>query len=314
MKKVLAKVGSLLLTLVLVSMVTFFLFQVIPGDSALSKAGMNGTTEQVELLKEQYGLNKPILERYVDWLAGVLKGDFGISYNYNMPVKQLIGERMGVTLGLGIMSMILILVFSIPLGLLASRYAGKWIDKVIMVLNQVIMAIPHFFLGMLISLIFGLTLKWFMPGRYISYKQDFWGFVGYMIYPAIAIALPKIAMLVKFLRTSVNGQMHLDYVRTARSKGASERYVLYHHVLKNALIAVITFFAMIVAEVMAGSIILETVFSLPGLGRLLVVSISNRDFPVVQAIILYIAIIVIVMNAIVDILYRYIDPRVQNEM
>lgn len=314
MKKVLAKVGSLLLTLVLVSIVTFFLFQVIPGNSALSKAGMNATAEQVELLKEQYGLNKPIWERYVEWSAGVLKGDFGISYNYNMPVKQLIGERMGVTLGLGIMSMILILICSIPLGLLASRYAGKWIDKVIMVLNQVIMAIPHFFLGMIISLIFGLTLKWFMPGRYISYKQDFWGFVEYMIYPAIAIALPKIAMLVKFLRTSVNGQMHLDYVRTARSKGASERYVLYHHVLKNALIPVITFFAMIVAEVMAGSIILETVFSLPGLGRLLVVSISNRDFPVVQAIILYIAVIVIVMNAIVDILYRYIDPRVQNEM
>jgi len=313
MKKILVKVGSLMCTLILVSIVTFVLFQIIPGNSAVAKVGTSGTKEQIEALEEQYGLNKPIVVRYADWVTGVLHGDFGESYSFNMPVSDLIGERMGVTVGLGLITLILIIFISVPLGLLASRYAGKWVDHLITVVNQVAMAIPHFFLGMLICLIFGIVLKWFTPGQYVSYKTDFWGFVGYMIYPAIAIAIPKIAMLVKFLRTSVDRQMELDYVRTARSKGASERYVLYHHVLKNALIPVVTFLAMIVAEVMAGSIILETVFSLPGLGRLLVVSISNRDFPVVQAIILYIAIIVIVMNGIVDILYQYLDPRVQND-
>ena len=234
-----------------------------------------------------------------------------MSYQYNVPVTNLVSDRMAVTVGLGLLSIVLILAISIPLGLFISRHEGGMWDHVISTLNQVFMSIPHFFLGMLICLIFGIILKWFQPGAYVPMKQSVSGYFAYILYPAIALAIPKIAMVVKFLKTSVIRQMNMDYVRTARGKGNSERRILYSHVLKNALIPVITFLAMIIAEVLAGSIVLEPVFSLPGLGRLLVVSISNRDYPVVQAIVLYIATIVIVLNCIVDILYQVLDPRVK---
>lgn len=311
MKWLIKKVTAIVLTLFLVSVITFLAFEVIAGNSVVSKLGMDATPEQVEALKEEYGLNKSIPERYSNWLSGAVQGDFGTSSQYNVPVTELVLERMKVTAGLGLFSIGLILVISIPLGLFVSRHEGKMWDYLITTVNQVFMAIPHFFLGMLICLIFGLTFHWFIPGAYVPMSQSISRYFGYMIYPAVAIALPKIAMVVKFLKTSVVRQMKMDYVRTARGKGNSERRILYYHVLKNALIPVITFLGMIFAEVLAGSIVLEPVFGLPGLGRLLVASIANRDYPVVQAIVLYIAVIVIVINSIVDILYRVLDPRVK---
>lgn len=305
------KVIATVLTLFLVSVITFLTFEVIAGNSVISKAGMNASPEQIAALEEEYGLNKSIPERYTNWLVHAVQGDFGTSSQYNVPVTSLVSERMKVTAGLGLLAIGFILIVSIPLGLFVSRHEGKMWDYLITAVNQIFMAIPHFFLGMLICLIFGLTFRWFVPGAYVPMNQSVSGYFGYMIYPAIAIALPKIAMVVKFLKTSVVRQMKMDYVRTARGKGNSERRILYHHILKNALIPVITFLGMIIAEVLAGSIVLEPVFGLPGLGRLLVVSISNRDYPVVQAIVLYIAVIVIVINGIVDLLYKVLDPRVK---
>lgn len=311
MKWIMKKITAMVITLFFVSVVTFLAFEVIAGNSVISKLGMDATAEQVEALKEEYGLNKSLPERYVDWLSGAVKGDFGTSYQYNMPVSKLVAERMPVTVGLGLIGIVLILLISIPLGLFVSKHEGGLWDHIITTMNQVFMAVPHFFLGMLICLIFGTVLKWFTPGAYVPMSQNFFGYFSYMIFPAIAIAIPKIAMVVKFLRTSVVRQMGMDYVRTARGKGNSEHRILYHHVLKNALIPVITFLAMVIADVLAGSIVLEPVFSLPGIGRLLVVSIANRDYPVVQVIVLYIATLVIVMNCIVDILYQVLDPRVK---
>ena len=301
----------MIVTLFLVSVITFLAFEVVAGNSMVSKMGMDASPEQIKALEEEYGLNKSLPERYGDWFIHAIQGDFGTSYQYNVPVTNLVSERMAVTVGLGLLSIVLILAISIPLGLFISRHEGGMWDHVISTLNQVFMSIPHFFLGMLICLIFGIILKWFQPGAYVPMKQSVSGYFAYILYPAIALAIPKIAMVVKFLKTSVIRQMNMDYVRTARGKGNSERRILYSHVLKNALIPVITFLAMIIAEVLAGSIVLEPVFSLPGLGRLLVVSISNRDYPVVQAIVLYIATIVIVLNCIVDILYQVLDPRVK---
>lgn len=311
MRWIVKKISAMLTTLFLVTVVTFLAFEVIAGNGVVSKLGMDASKEQIEALEEEYGLNKSVPVRYVEWLGNAVRGDFGVSYQYNMPATQLVGERMKVTVGLGLIAVILVLVVSIPLGLFVSKHEGGMWDNLITTINQIFMSIPHFFLGMLICLIFGLLLKWFIPGAYVPASQSISRYLGYMIYPAVAIALPKIAMVVKFLRTSVVRQMKMDYVRTARGKGNSENRIRYHHVLKNALIPVITFMAMMIADVLAGSLVIEPVFSLPGLGRLLVVSVANRDYPVVQLIVLYIATLVVVLNGVVDILYQVLDPRVK---
>lgn len=310
MKYFIKKFCTLIITLFIISFVTFLAFQVIPGDSAVTALGTDASPDQVEALRESYGLNKNIAERYADWLFDAVRGDFGESVNYGIPVRKLVGDRFFVTAGLGILSILIIVMLSLPLGILSAKREGGLWDRLITLISQIGMAVPPFFLGMLITLLFGIVLKWFTPGRYVSIRESPAGYLHYMIFPALAIAVPKTAMMVKFLRSSVLRQMKSDYVRTARSKGSTENRVLYRHVLKNALIPVITFLGMVIADVLAGSIIIEQVFNLPGMGRLLIVGISNRDFPVVQAIVLYIAVLVITVNFIVDVVYRLIDPRI----
>jgi len=304
------KFAALIITLLLVSFFTFIAFQIIPGDSATSALGTSATKESIEALREKMGLNDNIFIRYFGWLGSSLRGDFGMS-SQNLPVNSLVGGRMPVTLWLAIISIVIIVIISIPLGILAAKKEGGLLDRMIVLLTHTTMAIPPFFLGIIITLVFGIALKWFTPGSYISPSDNFGQFIRFMIFPALAIAIPKIAMVVKFLRSSVLRQMQLDYVRTARSKGNLESVILYRHVLKNALIPVITFFAMVVADVLAGSIIVEQVFGLPGIGRLLVTSISNRDYAVVQVIIVYIAFVVVTINFVVDMLYQRIDPRIR---
>lgn len=311
MKYIAKKIYTLVITLFLVSFLTFIAFQVIPGDSAITSLGTNATEEAILALREELGLNENIVVRFFTWAGNTLQGDFGKSFQYELPVKTLVGDRLPVTLWLSLLSILMILMVSIPLGILTARREGGFLDRMITLITNTSMAIPPFFLGMLITLVFGFVFKWFTPGKYISPSEHFGQFLYYLIFPALAIAIPKIAMIVKFLRSSVLRQLKQDYVRTARSKGHKENTILYGHVLKNALIPVITFMAMVIADIMAGSIIVEQVFGLPGLGRLLVTSISNRDYPVVQIIILYIAAIVVTINFIVDIIYQYIDPRVK---
>jgi peptide/nickel transport system permease protein/oligopeptide transport system permease protein len=310
MKYIIKKGFTLITTLLLASIFTFTAFQVIPGDSVTVALGMEATEEAIEAYREEMGLNESLPIRYITWLSKALTGDFGTSIEYDMPVSKLISDRLPVTVWLAVLSFLFIIIISLPLGILAAKRKDRPSDRVITVLTQVSMAVPAFFLGMILSLVFGVILKWFTPGQYVNYHENFLGFLRFMIFPAIAIAIPKIAMLVKFLRSSILRQMNLDYVRTARSKGMKENDILYRHVLKNALIPVITFSAMILADILAGAILIEQVFNLPGLGRLLLVSISNRDYFVVQAIILYIATVVVVINFLVDILYQWIDPRV----
>lgn len=312
MKYGIKKITSLLITLLLVSFITFVAFQVIPGDSVISSLGTSATPESIEALREELGLNENVLIRYTNWLKNTLRGDFGTSFSYNLPVTSLIKERMPVTLSLAGLSIVLILVISIPLGAFTGRRSGGVVDNIVTFLLHLTMAVPPFFLGIILTLVFGLILEWFTPGNYISYKENLGAFIGYLIFPAFAMALPKIAMVVKFLRSSIIRQLQMDYVRTAKSKGNTDRDIMYRHVLKNAFLPVITFVGMVFADVLTGSIIIEQVFGLPGLGRLLVTTISNRDYPVVQIIILYTAGVVILLNFAVDILYRIIDPRVRN--
>lgn len=302
---------TLIITLFFVTLLTFIAFSVIPGDGALSKLSIEADYEAVEALRESLGLNQSIPLRYINYIKGVFMGDLGKSIQYGIPVKTLIGERLPITVWLAVLSMVMIITLSIPLGILSSIKKDGAGDKIITFSTQIFMSIPAFFLGIIITIIFGISLKWFVPGAYIPMGKSISGFFKYMIYPAIAVAVPKIAMTVKFLRSSILRELKSDYVRTARSKGGSRLRVLFKHVLKNAMIPVITFLGMVAADVLAGSIVIEQVFNLPGIGRLLIAAISNRDYPVVQAIILYIAAVVVVINFCVDITYKRLDPRVR---
>lgn len=310
------KLITLIMTLFFVSVAVFLAFQIIPGDVVASILGTEATPEREEQLREELGLNDPPTVRYFNWMTGVLKGDFGVSYRYSknmsemMPVAELIGDKLPVTLWLALLSLVFIVLISIPLGVLWARSSNHILDAVLGVVTQATMAIPSFFLGILVTYVFGILLRLFAPGGYISYRDDFAGFFGYLLFPALSIALPKIAMTARFLRNSMLTELQSDYVRTAYSKGCSRRRVMYGHVLRNAMMPVVTFLGMIIAETVAGSIVVEQVFGLPGIGRLLISSISTRDFPVVEILILYITFVVIFVYFLVDILYRVIDPRI----
>ncbi len=312
MKQIFKKLASMLITLLIVSFLVFLAFDLIPGDAATSQLGTQATPERVEALREEMGLNRPFLVRYGTWLADFARGDMGTSYQYSQPVTNMLAGKLPITITLIIISFVMIVAVSIPMGLYTAKHQGGVIDKIITVSNQILMAIPPFFSGMISTFIFGILLKWFVPGGFVSYTKDWGAFLSYMLFPSVAVALPKIAMTVKLLRTSVLEEAGKDYVRTAYSRGNNTTSVLYKHVLKNALIPVITFLGMALSDMIAGSIIIEQVFNIPGLGRILLTSISNRDYPVVEAIIMLIAFLVVASNFLVDVLYRVFDPRMRD--
>ena len=314
MKYILKKIAAMLVTLMGVSFLVFLAFSIIPGDPAQAMLGTEATPERLAALQEQLGLNRPFFVRYFDWLFGFLHGDFGVSYSYQIPVGTMIGEKFPVTFFMSVLSFVFMLLISIPLGIYTAKHKDKFLDRTIYILNQVTMSIPPFFMGILFTLVFGLIFRLFTPGGFIAFEKDPLGFFLYLCFPALSIALPKSAMAIKMLRSSVIEQSKLDYVRTAYSRGNTIDGVLYAHVLKNALIPVITFWGMAFVDMMAGSIIVEQVFGIPGLGRILLTSISNRDYPVVEGIIMLLGFFVIVINFLADIIYRRIDPRIKEAL
>ncbi|MDD3369245.1 MAG: ABC transporter permease [Lachnospiraceae bacterium] len=311
MKYIGKKLVTMIGTLLVVSFLVFLAFSVIPGDPALAKLGTEATPERLESLREQMGLNAPLLERYGNWILSFVKGDMGTSYSYSMPVRSMIGDKLPITITLTCMAFIFVILISLPVALFTASHAGKAPDRLVYTFNQIMMSVPPFFAGLLFTIVFGMLLKWFVPGDFVSYTSSIGGFLRYLILPALAIALPKIAMCVKLLRSSVVMELKTDYVRTALSRGNNMKSVLYQHILKNALIPVITFLGMTLADMIAGSIIIEQVFNIPGLGRILLTSISNRDYPVVEAIIVLLAFVIIVINFGVDLLYQIVDPRIR---
>ena len=310
MKYVGKKLGAMLVTLLLISFLVFLAFDIIPGDAAMAQLGTEATPERLEALREEMGLNKPLIERYFIWLVAFLQGDYGNSYKYNMPVADMISSKLPITIIMSLISFAIMVLVSLPVGIYTAKHNGKRIDRCMTVFNQVMMAVPHFFLGIIITYVFGLVLKLFVPGNYVSYEKDFGAFLSYIIFPCIAIAIPKIAMSVKLLKSSCVEEARKDYVRTAYSKGNNTSKVLYRHVLRNAMIPVVTLWGMTLADMLVGSIVIEQVFNVPGIGRILLTSISYRDYPVVQAIIVLIAVVVIVTNFCVDMIYQWIDPRI----
>ena len=264
MKTLVKRVLLLIATLLLVTILAFVAFSIIPGDPTSSILGVEATPEQIAALRDRLGLDLPIWQRYLHWLGGLLTGDLGESYNYGMPVAQLLATCVTHTLTLAVLAFVLIVAISLPLGIIAARYEGGVVDRVLTILNQITMSVPNFVAGILLVYVFGLVLRLFQP-------------------PALAVALPRSAMTVKMLRGAILSELGQDYIRTAYSKGNSKSSALWRHVLRNAMIPVVTFLAMTVADIMAGSIVVEQVFGIPGLGKMLVTSIGNRDYPVVQA-------------------------------
>lgn len=307
------KILTMCVTLFAVTLFVFLAFHMISGDPVTSMLGTQATPERAEALREELGLNDPVLVQYGRWAAGFLKGDMGTSYSYRMPVSEMIVDKLPVTITMTLMAFVWMILIAIPVGLYAAKHEGGVVDRIITVVNQIIMAVPPFFAGILITFVFGMIFRLFTPGGYVSYQVNTGKFVGYLFFPSLAIALPKAAMAIKLLRSSVISELKLDYVRTAYSRGNSKRSVLYRHVLKNAMIPVITFLGMALSDMIAGSIIIEQVFEIPGLGRILLTSISNRDYPVVMAVIVCIATLVLVVNMIVDVIYGLVDPRISVE-
>lgn len=311
MQYALKKTGVLIATLLLVSMLAFLAFQIIPGDPTTMLLGTEYTPERAEALRRQLGLDRNVFVRYFEWLEGVLRGDLGRSYSYDMPVGDVLRGKIAVTAALSLLSWVIVTAVSVPLGIALARYQNKPFGRIGVSLNQVFMAIPSFFLGILFTLVFGLILRWFVPGRFVPFSHGFRDAMGYLVCPAFAISVPKIAKVTKLLRSAILGEMQRDYVLTAYSHGNSRWMVIRDHVLRNALLPVVTYLAMSLADIVASSIIVEQVFVIPGLGRLLISSISTRDYPVALCIVVLIASVVVVMNYLADLLTQMIDPRVR---
>ena len=313
MKPVLKKTVSLIITLFIVSLLAFLAFQIIPGDPTTKILGTNATPEKAAQLRSQLGLDRPVLERYWSWLTSFVRGEFGTSYTYLRPVRQLLSDKLPVTVLLTVLSVALTAAVSSPVGIWAGGARSKWVDHVFVIFDQILMAVPPFFFGILSCFLFGNMLKWFTPGDFVGLSESVTGCLHYLILPAICLALPRIAMTVRMLRSSIQEEMTQNYVLTARSRGLPRTGILRRHVMRNAMIPVVTFLAVSAAEIMTGTIIIEQVFTIPGIGRLLVSSIGNRDFPVVQAIVVLLAAWTVIVNYAADMINHWMDPRLRAE-
>jgi peptide/nickel transport system permease protein len=299
-----------LLTLWLVTLVTFLVLRVIPGNPATIIVGTEGSAEAIAAIERQLGLDRPLPAQYLEWLGSVLRGDLGVSFRYNRPVRELIWERLPVTLSLTALAAAIALSAAVPLGMWAATRHNSLVDYVILVFAQLGLAVPFFWLGILAILFFGLHLKWLPTGGYVAWSADPWAAIRHLALPAATLAIALVAALTRMTRASMLDVLHQDYIRTARAKGLPLRRVYAGHAMKNALLPVVTVAGLQIANLLAGSIIVEQVFSLPGLGRLVLFAVGNRDWPLIQGLVLFIATLVVVINLLVDLLYRYLDPRI----
>ena len=300
-------------TLLVVSVLIFVVVRVLPGDPALIIMGTEGSPEAAERLREALGLNRPLLVQYADWLARAVRGDLGVSIQYDVPVGRLIVSRLPVTGPLALMAALLMVVTALPLGLYAATRHRRAGDYLAMVLSQLGIAIPSFWAGLLLILLFSVRLGWVRSGGFDGWSGGLWHGVRSLVLPAVALGLFQAAVLVRATRSAVLDVLREDYVRSARAKGVREAVVIGKHTFRNAMIPVVTVAGLQLGQLIAGSIILESVFALPGLGRLALGAITARDLPVVQGVTLFVASAIVLINFAVDILYGFLDPRIRYE-
>jgi peptide/nickel transport system permease protein len=307
------RVAALAATLLFVSVLVFVVVRVLPGDPAALIMGTEGSPEAAARLRESMGLNRPLPVQYVEWLGGALRGDLGRSIQYDLPVGRLIVSRLPVTLPLAVMAAAFMIAAAIPLGLYAATHHQRAGDYAAMVLSQVGISVPQFWAGLLLILLFSVTLGWVRSGGFEGWSSGVWPAVRSLLLPAAALGLFQAAVLVRATRSAVLDVLREDYVRTARAKGVSERRVVGVHTLRNALIPIVTVAGIQLGQLMAGAIVLESVFALPGLGRLALGAITARDLPVVQGVALFVASSIVLINFAVDLAYGALDPRIRYE-
>ncbi|MCB1385170.1 MAG: ABC transporter permease [Nitratireductor sp.] len=303
---------SLMVTTLVASIVVFMLMQVLPGDPALIILGMNAEPETVAALHRQLGFDQPMWLRYLQWIGGFFVGDFGTSITYSVPISELLGPRIMVTVPLALMSMLISIFGAIVIGVYAAANRGKIGDTIAMGIAQIGVAIPNFWLALLLILLFALKLLWFPASGFSGWDDGIWNGLRSLVLPALALGLPLAAILGRVTRSAVIETLGEDFIRTARAKGLSRSAALWKHAVPNALIPVVTIVGLQFSFLLAGTIIIENVFNLPGIGRLVFQAIAQRDLVTVQSLVTLLAASVIIVNFVVDLVYGYLDPRLSN--
>jgi len=303
---------SLIISLAVASLVIFFVIEVAPGDPASFMLGLNAQPDTVAALRVELGLDATKTERYFTWVTGMMTGDFGTSYTYRTPISVMISDRLWVSLPLTLYALTLSTLIAFPAGIYAAARRGKAGDAVVMGATQLGVAVPNFWFAMMLVLVFAINLRWFSAGGFVGWDAGFWAGMKSLTLPAISLALPQAAILARVMRSSLLDILGEDFMRTARAKGLSRRQTLWRHGVRNALIPVLTIIGLQFAFLLAGSIIIEQVFYLPGLGRLVFQSISSRDLIVVESVVMLLVFTVIMINFIVDLTYAIVDPRLRS--
>ncbi len=305
----LRRLVSLIVTVWLATIVVFTVLQLVPGDPALLMLGVNAQPDTLAALRSQMGLDQPILTRYLDWVGGLARGDLGVSLTYGRPVAELVAERLTVTLPLSLLSLAISTVVALPLGLYAAARRGRGGDWAVLGFAQLGVSMPSFWIAILLILLFSLTLHWFPAGGFPGWDGGIGPALRALVLPAVALAVPEAAILARVTRTAVLDTLGEDHIRTARAKGVGRTAVLLRHALPNALIPVATVLGLQISFLVAGAVVVENVFTLPGLGRLLYQAIGQRDLIVVQGVVVLLALFVVLVSALVDIACALADPR-----
>ncbi len=303
---------SLFISLAIASLVIFVVIEVAPGDPASFMLGLNAQPETVAALRAELGLDVPKWQRYLSWVGGMASGDFGMSYTYRTPVTEMIAARLWVSLPLALYALTLSTLIAFPAGIFAASRRGQAGDIGVMGATQLGIAIPNFWFAMMLVLVFAINLRWFSAGGFAGWDKGLWAGLHSLTLPAISLALPQAAILARVMRSALLDVLGEDYMRTARAKGLSARQTLWRHGLRNALIPVLTIIGLQFSFLLAGGIIIEQVFYLPGLGRLVFQSISARDLIVVESVVMLLVFAVIVVNFAVDLAYAAVDPRLRS--
>lgn len=307
----LRRLVSLGVSLVVASLVVFLTLEVVPGDPAAYMLGINAQSDTLAALREELGLDRSRLSRYLSWVGGMLQGDFGISYTYRTPVSGMIADRLQVSLPLALYALTLSTLIAFPAGIWAARRRGSPVDAGIMGLTQLGVAIPNFWFAMLMVLVFAINLRWFSAGGFAGWETGLGAGLKSLTLPAIALALPQASILTRVMRSALLDTLSEDYIRTARAKGLTRAQALWRHALRNALIPVLTIIGLQFSFLLAGAIIIENVFFLPGLGRLVFQAIAARDLIVVESVVMLLVFAVVMVNFAVDLAYSAVDPRLR---
>lgn len=308
---VVKRVLSAIPVLFMVAIIVFLVLRLSPGDPAVMIAGPTATEDQLAALRESMGLNRPLLEQLFIWMNSIAHGDFGVSLVSGKPVTELVLDRFGPTLALSLSTIILAVLVAIPLGVVAAWQQGKWIDRLVMAGSVLGFSVPVFIIGYILILVFARGLGWFPVQGYKPISAGFGEFAIRLVLPSVALSFPYIALIARIVRTNVIEVMNEDYIRTARAKGMTERAVLMDHALGNAAVPIVTIIGVSIAMLIGGVVVTESVFNIPGLGRLVLEAVLARDYTVIQAVILLFSTIYVFINLAVDLLYGLFDPRIR---